>query len=82
MPKTKKRYSYELQLMQMGLKISYYRKMKGLTQEELAEKVNVNPSYISQIERPTKVQAISLKLLYDIADALDVEPYILLHTEA
>lgn len=68
--------------MQMGLKISYYRKMKGLTQEELAEKVNVNPSYISQIERPTKVQAISLKLLYDIADALDVEPYILLHTEA
>ncbi len=82
MPKTKKRYSYELWLMQMGLKISYYIKMKGLTQEELAEKVNVNPSYISQIERPTKVQAISLKLLYDIADALDVEPYILLHTEA
>ena len=31
---------------QIGLKIAYYRKLRGLTQEELAEQVGLTPAYI------------------------------------
>ena len=30
---------YESEYLQLGLKIAYYRKLRGLTQEELAEKL-------------------------------------------
>lgn len=36
----------------IGLKISYYRKLKSLTQEQLAEKLNCGVSFIGQIEAP------------------------------
>lgn len=66
-------------LVQMGLKIAYYRKRRGLTQEQLAELIHKNPSYIGQVEAPQIVQAISLQTLFEIADALSVPPYKLLH---
>ena len=34
--------------------LKYYRKKKGLTQEQLAELVNCNPKYISEIESRNK----------------------------
>ena len=34
----------------IGLKVSYYRKLSGLTQEQLAEKMTVDTSFIGQIE--------------------------------
>jgi len=36
----------------IGLKVSYFRKRAGLTQEQLAEKMGVGTSYIGQIEAP------------------------------
>lgn len=36
---------------QIGKRIQEYRKIKGLTQDELAEKVGISKSYISSIER-------------------------------
>ena len=60
---------------QIGLKISYYRKLKGYTQEELAEKVNLTPAYIGHIEAPNINKAISLDALFSIADALDIPAY-------
>jgi len=56
--------------------IRYFRKLKGLTQEMLAEKVEVSTVYISYIERGTKVP--SLDLLGKIADALAIDPALLL----
>ena len=35
--------------IKIGLKISYYRKLKSLTQEQLAEKLNCGVSFIGQI---------------------------------
>ncbi len=59
----------------LGLKISYYRKLKGLTQEQLSEKIDKNTSFIGSVEAPNINRTISLDTLYDIATALDVEPY-------
>ncbi len=36
----------------LGLKIAYFRKLKGLTQEQLAEILDVDTSFIGQIEAP------------------------------
>ena len=59
----------------IGLKVSYYRKLNGLTQEQLAEKMSVDTSFIGQIEAPNIVKAISLDTLFRISKILDVPPY-------
>ena len=59
---------------QIGLKIAYYRKLRGLTQEELAEKVERTPAFIGHLEAPNIDKGISLDTLFDIADALNVPP--------
>lgn len=61
--------------MQIGLKIAYYRKLNGLTQEQLAEKIDKSWSFIAQIESVKSKKGISLDTLLDIAKALQVEPY-------
>ena len=60
---------------QLGLKIAYYRKMKGYTQEELAEKLDINAAFLGHVEAPNIDKAISLDTLFDIADLLGVPPY-------
>lgn len=68
----------EFKYIQIGLNITYYRKLRGYTQEELAELVCISRSYISAIEAPNIVQNLSLEALFRIAKALDIEPYRLL----
>ena len=63
---------YTEQYRQIGLKISYYRKLRGLTQEQLAELVSLTPAYIGHVEAPNIVKAVSLDTLFDIAKVLDV----------
>jgi transcriptional regulator with XRE-family HTH domain len=58
----------------LGLKISYYRKLSGLTQEQLAEKLDMNAAFIGHIEAPNIDKAISLDTLFDIAEVLQVSP--------
>ena len=67
--------------LEIGLKISYYRKLSGLSQEELAEKVNLSSAYIGHLEAPNIVKGISLDALFDIADVLGVAPYKFLQFE-
>ena len=57
---------------QLGLKISYYRKLRGLTQEQLAEEIGLSPAIIGHVEAPNIDKAISLDTLFDIADVLNV----------
>lgn len=54
----------------LGLNIAYYRKAKGLSQSRLAELVNVSRTHMSRIE--TADCAVSLDVVFDIADALCV----------
>ena len=65
---------YSEQYRQIGLKIAYYRKLRGLTQEELAEQVGLTPAYIGHLEAPNISKALSLDTLFDIAAALDIAP--------
>ncbi len=67
--------------IKIGLKISYYRKLKSLTQEQLAEILDCGVSFIGQIEAPNIYKAISLDTLFKIAKALDIPPYKLLYFE-
>lgn len=64
--------------LQIGLKIAYYRKLHGYTQEQLAEKVGLSPGYLSQVETPSFVQPVSLKTLFALADVFHISPYKLL----
>ena len=57
----------------IGIKISEYRNKKGLTQEQLANEVGISYSYLTQIEAPNVVKKMSLEVLFDIADVLDVD---------
>ncbi len=59
---------------QIGLKIAYYRKIRGLTQEELAERVGLTPAFVGHLEAPNIAKALSLDTLFDIADSLDIPP--------
>lgn len=56
----------------LGLTIDYYRKLRGLTQAELAEATNLSRTHISNIEAPNGKTSISLNKLFDIADVLEV----------
>ncbi|MBQ7834888.1 MAG: helix-turn-helix transcriptional regulator [Ruminiclostridium sp.] len=66
---------YYEQYRKLGLKISYYRKLKGFTQEQLAEYIDKNASFLSSVEAPNVNRTISIDTLFDIAKALDVPPY-------
>ena len=56
----------------LGLTIAYYRKLRGLTQAELAEATNLSRTHISNIEAPNGKTSISLNKPLDIADVLEV----------
>lgn len=60
------------QLKMLGLTIAYYRKARGMTQSQLAEAVHISRTHMSNIEAPNTKTSISLNLLLDIADALDI----------
>ncbi len=60
--------------IQLGVAISALRKIRGLSQEKLAEKAGVSRSLISAIEAPGIANGFSLEVLYNIADALEVDP--------
>lgn len=66
---------YTDKYLQLGLKIAYYRKLRGLTQEQLAEELGRSPAFIGHVEAPNINKAISLDTLFGIAEVLDVQPY-------
>lgn len=66
---------YQSEYLQLGLKIAYYRKLRGLTQEQLAEKIDRTPAFIGHVEAPNISKAVSLDTLFDIAYVLDVPAY-------
>lgn len=60
--------------IRLGIAISALRKMRGMSQEQLAEKANVSRSHISSIEAPGIVRPFSLEIFFNIADALEIDP--------
>lgn len=56
----------------IALTIRYYRKAQNLSQEELADRSNLDRTYISGVERG--VRNITLDSLEQIIIALDIAP--------
>lgn len=53
----------------MGMRIKQCHKVRKMTQEQLAEVVDISPHYLYEIERGSK--SVSLAILIKIADALN-----------
>lgn len=63
------------EFIQLGLKIAYYRKRKGYTQEQLAEMIDRSAAFIGHVEVPKVKKSVSLKTLFAISQALEVPVY-------
>ena len=63
---------YREQYIRFGLKVQYYRKLQGLTQEAFADKIGKSWSFVAKIESPTRVFGVSMETLFKIAAALEV----------
>ena len=54
----------------LGLNIAYYRKLRGFSQEKLAEKADISRTHMSRIENNDC--AVSLDVIFSIAKTLEV----------
>jgi len=63
----------QIMFEQIGAKVAYYRRLTGFSQEELSNKIHVNKSVLSRIERGKYNDNIPLILLFDIADVMQVD---------
>lgn len=63
--------------IRIGLNISLQRKLKKMTQIELAEKIGISRTHMSNIEAPNMVTPVSLEVIFDICDVLDISPEVL-----
>lgn len=70
--------SNDKRYIEIGYNIAYYRKHEGLTQEQLAEKLDISRQHLGVIEAPNIIRPISLDLLFNIADALEIDVRLLL----
>ncbi|HJI09617.1 MAG TPA: helix-turn-helix domain-containing protein [Phascolarctobacterium faecium] len=64
---------FEQKYRQIGAKITYFRKIRRYTQEELAFRASISASYLSRIERGAYVSGVPLSTLMRIALALEVD---------
>lgn len=63
---------YKEQYIRFGLKVQYYRKLLGLTQEAFADEIGRSWSFVAKIESPTRPFGVSMETLFKIADVLKV----------
>jgi len=63
---------YQMFIIKIGLKVGYYRRLAGITQEQLSEYSGMSLNFISQLEGPSAPYVPSLKSLYKISKALGV----------
>ena len=58
----------------LGLKIAYYRKKAGYTQEVFAEMIGKSTNFLAQVEGTGTIRGISMETLFKIADVLNIPP--------
>ena len=56
----------------LGLKIAYYRKKAGYTQEGFAEKINKSVNFLAQVEGTGTTRGVSLETLFKMAAVLQI----------
>ena len=63
---------YHEQYIRFGLKVQYYRKLSGMTQEAFADDIGKSWSFVAKIESPTRPFGVSMETMFKIADVLKV----------
>lgn len=63
---------YAQEYIKLGLKVQYYRKLRGMTQEAFAEKVSISWSHLAKIESPARAFGVSMETLFSIAEVLNI----------
>ncbi len=63
---------YIEQYIRFGLKVQYYRKLLGMTQEAFADKIEKSWSFVAKIESPTRPFGTSMETLFKISEVLKV----------
>ena len=58
----------------LGLSILVIRRNKDMSQEELADKTGLTRETINRIENATGKEGMEMETLFDISDALGMEP--------
>lgn len=56
----------------LGLKIAYYRKKAGYTQDVFAEMIGRSTNFLAQVEGTGTIRGVSLETLFKIADVLNI----------
>lgn len=65
----------------LGLKIAYYRRKAGFTQEYFAELIGKSISFVGQVEGTGTVRGVSLETLFKMAKVLGIPPSKLLEDD-
>jgi len=68
------RTEYPERYMVLGLKIAFYRKKAGYTQEVFAEMIGKSVNFLAQVEGTGTTRGVSLETLFKIADVLNIPP--------
>lgn len=68
------REDYRERFRILGLRIAYYRKKRGMTQEQFAEAIGRSVSFVSQIEanNAAEVKGVSLETLFLMSEKLGI----------
>ncbi|MCL1964259.1 MAG: helix-turn-helix transcriptional regulator [Firmicutes bacterium] len=69
------KHEYVDRYRELGLRVSLLRKIKGYTQEQLAERAGKSLTFIGSIEAPNMPTSVSLETIFDIANALEMPVY-------
>jgi len=68
---------YKDKYIRIGLNIALQRKLKNMTQIQLADMIGISRTHMSNIEAPNMVTPVSLEVVFSIADVLNIDPDIL-----
>lgn len=63
---------FSVRYKRVGAKLAFYRKLKGLTQQQLASTIGISTNYLSSVERGVS-QGMPLALLWRICDVLGIK---------
>lgn len=66
---------YADQYQQLGRNLAYYRRLRGYSQAQLAEALNLSEGYMGHIEAQNVDKEPSLNVLFHISEVLDVPMY-------
>lgn len=65
-------------ISQIGIAITAWRRHRGMSQEKMAEIAGITRSTLSNIESPHNNDNFSIDTFFNISDALDIDPAILI----